>query len=370
MNFTLPELGELFGPSDSDLLLTLIWILPLFIFVMYGQRIQLSVTSRELQKNIKKLSTMRSKSRSHLVSYAQSISDDCNPKNVAMLADYFTISPISLDPAGLVPKIQHIVRSKDDAIRAKILDILPNANDVQISQIQTIAELAATLQIVHKTVNHLFLTAKKQHNYPLILPLQMVLPTIMEEASAMYDAIDALKLGQPIGDSIGPLVAATLMDGNERITSMRETDMCRMDIDGRKVCVIKARGPMSTVGRIANTLDFAVSEYGKPDAIITIDAAKKLEGEDSGEIAAGFGVAMGGIGTERFQIEETAARLGIITHAVVVKQSVKESLTLMSKEIADRTDDACNRTKQALFDAVPKGGMAIIIGVGNTSGVP
>ena len=132
----------------------------------------------------------------------------------------------------------------------------------------------------------------------------------------------------------------------------------------------KARGPMSSVGRIADAIDFAVSEYGKPNAIITIDAAKKLEGEDSGEIVAGFGVAMGGIGAERFQIEETATNLGILTHAVVVKQSVKEALTLMTKEIADKVDDAYERTKEILHDAVPKGGSAIIVGVGNTSGVP
>ena len=47
---------------------------------------------------------------------------------------------------------------------------------------------------------------------------------------------------------------------------------------------------------------------------------------------------MGGIGAERFQIEETATNLGILTHAVVVKQSVKEALTLIymmiTKELA------------------------------------
>ncbi len=370
MNFTLPYLDEFFGPSDSELLLTLIWILPLFIFVLYGQRIQLAVTSREIKKNIVKLSDMRNESRQQLVKYAQSVSDKCDPKDAAMLSDYFTVFPIDIDPAGLVPKIRHLVRSKENAIRAKTLDILPSADELQISRVLTLAEITATLQMIHKMVNHLFLTAKKQHNYPLILPLQMVLPTIIEEADAMRKALDAFELGQPIGDSIGPLVAAKMMDTHTRITSQKETDMCKIDVDGRSVCIIKARGPMSTVGRIADAIDFAVSEYGKPDAIITVDAAKKLEGEDSGEIASGFGVAMGGIGTERFQIEETATNLGIITYAVVIKQSIKESLTLMTKEIADKVDDAYARTKDTLHDAVPKGGSAIIIGVGNTTGVP
>jgi len=42
-------------------------------------------------------------------------------------------------------------------------------------------------------VRQLFLTAKKQNNYPLILPLQMLLPFIMEQAEALKDAIPALK---------------------------------------------------------------------------------------------------------------------------------------------------------------------------------
>ena len=42
----------------------------------------------------------------------------------------------------------------------------------------------------------------------------------------------------------------------------------------------------------------------------------------------------------------------------------------LTKEIADKVDDAYERTKEILHDAVPKGGSAIIVGVGNTSGVP
>ena len=36
--------------------------------------------------------------------------------------------------------------------------------------------------------------------------------------------------------------------------------------------------------------------------IITIDAALKLEGEDTGEVAEGIGAAIGGPGIERYKI--------------------------------------------------------------------
>ena len=62
-----------------------------------------------------------------------------------------------------------------------------------------------------------------------------------------------------------------------------------------------------------------------------IDAALKMEGEDSATVSQGFGAAIGGIGTDRFQIEEVATKHNIPVFAIVIKQSVKEAITLDDK---------------------------------------
>ncbi len=41
--------------DDTNPLMMLIWIIPIVIFVFYGQQIQLLVTSGEIKKAIKKL---------------------------------------------------------------------------------------------------------------------------------------------------------------------------------------------------------------------------------------------------------------------------------------------------------------------------
>jgi Uncharacterized protein conserved in archaea len=64
-----------------------------------------------------------------------------------------------------------------------------------------------------------------------------------------------------------------------------------------------------------------------------VDAALKMEGEDSASVARGFGAAIGGIGTEKFQIEEIATINQIPVFSIIVKQSVKEAITLMSKKL-------------------------------------
>jgi hypothetical protein len=95
-----------------------------------------------------------------------------------------------------------------------------------------------------------------------------------------------------------------------------------------------------------------------------------MEGENSASIAQGFGAAIGGIGTERFQIEAVATINKIPIFSIVVKQSVKEAITLMTKEIADTAEDVRIQVHEMIRENTKAGQSVVIIGVGNTSGVP
>ena len=101
-----------------------------------------------------------------------------------------------------------------------------------------------------------------------------------------------------------------------------------------------------------------------------IDAALKMEGEDSASVAQGFGAAIGGIGTEKFQIEAVATEKQIPIFSIVVKQSVKEAITLMTKEIADQADDVRLQVYEMIKENTKEGQSVVVIGVGNTIGVP
>ncbi|MGI0060634.1 MAG: DUF1512 family protein, partial [Nitrosotalea sp.] len=129
-----------------------------------------------------------------------------------------------------------------------------------------------------------------------------------------------------------------------------------------------AEGPAATVGRPADTLEKTISE-NKPDIIVMVDAALKLEGEETGSVAQGFGAAIGGVGTERFQIEEIATKYNIPIYAIVVKQSIKEAITLMKKEIADSSEKVLSQVYDIIRENTAQGQSALVIGVGNTLGV-
>jgi len=372
MDFSnLDILDEFFGTGgDSNPFMMLIWFLPIILFVFYGQRIQLIITSREIKKKMSELEQFRNDSRNELINYIkQKLSPSGDPtQKLDRFFAYFTIMPVDIDPNGIIPKIHHLVRSREDTTRKQVKSMFSEINTLEITKVQNLLEIVTTLQLLHKVVRHLFLTAKKQNNYPLILPLQMMLPFIMEQAEALKDAIPAFKQVQPIGDGIGPLVVGGMMLDAKKQNAEFETVYSESEFDGRKLILLKAEGPYATVGRPGEATESIVEKL-KPDVIIMIDAALKLEGEDSGSVAQGFGAAIGGIGTDRFKIEAIAVKYDIPIFAIVVRQSVKEAITLMTKEISDQAENVKSQVYETITDNSNPNQTVLVIGVGNTLGV-
>ena len=372
MDFSnLDILNEFFGTGgDSNPFMMLIWFLPIILFVFYGQRIQLIITSRDIKKDMAKLEQFRNDSRNELIDYVkQKLSPNGDPtQKLDRFFDYFTIMPVDIDPNGIIPKIHHLVRSREDTTRKQVKSMFSEINTLEVTKVQNLLEIVTTLQLLHKVVRHLFLTAKKQNNYPLILPLQMLLPFIMEQAEALKDAIPAFKKGQPIGDGIGPLVVGGMMLDTKKQNAEFETVYSESEFDGRKLILLKAEGPYATVGRPGEATESIVEKL-KPDVIIMIDAALKLEGEDSGSVAQGFGAAIGGIGIDRFKIEAIATKHDIPIFAIVVRQSVKEAITLMKKEISDQAENVKSQVYEMITDNSNPNQTVLVIGVGNTLGV-
>ncbi len=71
MDFSdLDVLDEFFGMGDdSNPFMMLIWMLPIILFVFYGQRIQLIITSRDIKKRMSELEQFRNDSRDELINY-------------------------------------------------------------------------------------------------------------------------------------------------------------------------------------------------------------------------------------------------------------------------------------------------------------
>jgi len=224
--------------------------------------------------------------------------------------------------------------------------------------------------LIYKVVRHFYILGKRTTSLYVLVQLQMIMPIILQEADALMNAIDAVKQAQPLGDGIGAMVIAKMTLDREKKVIAKDTVLAEAEFKGRSLYLIKAEGPAGNVGQPGTAIEKLVSEMGlKANSIIMIDAALKLEGEKTGDIAEGIGAAIGGIGVDRFKIEEVASKSGIPLYAVVIKQSIIDAISVMKKEIAETVDKVSNIIHRIIEEKTSEGDRVIVVGVGNTLGI-
>ncbi len=367
------QLNPLFptGNDPNSWWMYLVWILPTFIIMMYFQRIQMWMVGRDVARSVTKLKNMREQARKEVLEYAKSISPNVDQtERVDKFLEYFTIMPVDIDPSGVMKKLQHIMRIRDDRVKAEVKAMAPNMDIVSASKMENILEAATVLHLIYKVVRHFYLMGKKTASMFFIIQLQMIMPILLQEAEALNKAIGTFKAGQPIGDGIGPMIVGKMMLNKEKKTVAKETVVSEDQYSGRTLYLMKAEGPAGSVGEPGTAVEKLIDEMGvKINSVIMIDAALKLEGEKTGELAEGVGAAIGGIGVDRFQIEEVATKHGIPVYAIIVKQSVLDAITVMKKEIAESIEKVTKSVFNVIDEKTKEGDSVLIIGVGNTLGV-
>ncbi|MDE1858349.1 MAG: DUF1512 domain-containing protein [Thaumarchaeota archaeon] len=338
----------------------------------FGTRLQSYFAINEISRGLNKLRVMKDKARKDAIDYLVNVGKaQADPtQRVDQFLDYVTIMPVDIDPSGLVGKIDHVVTTNNDRVRAEVGSLLNQNNPVTVSISENLLEVATSLNQIHKIVRHFYLLGKKTNSYFTLVQLQMLMPMIIQEADALLNATDSFRMGEPVGDGIGPVVVSRFMAGKEKRVIAKDTVMAITEYKGRKLYVLKADGPMAYVGQPGVAIQKIVSEMGvKPSAIVMIDAALKLEGEKTGEIAEGVGAAIGGIGVEKFQIEEAATKAKVPLYAILVKQSILEAITVMRKEIAEAADKVAEVLNRVIEEKTKEGDEVVVAGIGNTLGV-
>ncbi len=367
----LPSLFGSGGDSISSILSMLFYVV-FIVFLFYGQRIQMYVMIREVEGSLYKLKYIKEEGRKITIETIKEIGKpQTDPSaRVDRYLEYFTISPQSMDPAGIVYKLDHILDVRDTRLKDEVKIMAPESDEVQINNLENTLEAAMALNYIYKVVRHFYIQGKKTLSLYVIMQLQMILPLVMKEAEAYASALKAFADGQPIGDGVGPLVAAKLMHGYETRKVPKDCVVASVPIEGRTALIIKAEGPGGNVGKPGEAVQAVIEENkGKLASVIMIDAGLKLEGEGVGEVAEGIGAAIGGPGVDQFKIEEAVVKHKIPLNAVIVKEDIGDAVSPMRKEIADSVDTVIERVKNVILERTKEGDKVIIVGVGNTIGV-
>ena len=237
------QLGGLFGPAATDPnnnnpLTYIIWFAPIVILMMYGQKFQSWMILGDISKSLAKLKNMKEKARNEAIEYIRSYTSSTTDQTdrIDKFLEYFTIMPVNLDPTGIIEKLDHIMRTRDDRIKGEIRKLVnTEINEIQSTRIENILEAATALNIIYKIVRHFYLMGKRTTSMFVLVQLQMVMPLLLQEAEALESGIGAFRKGQPIGDGIGPMVVGKMMVGKNKKIIAQDTVVTQSEYMDRKV---------------------------------------------------------------------------------------------------------------------------------------
>jgi len=362
------------GIDEYTAILSLLFYIFIIMYFFFGQNIQAQRMLISISSALNKIKSTRDWGRNALISFIKESGTKAHDINVDRMVDemleYFTVMPVDLDPFGIVKKIERVLNIRETRVRDEIERIFPPDSRMKVSITENLLGVVSALNFYYKIVRHYYLLGKRTSNYFLLAQLQVVMPMIMQEVEALYNAIDAIRNGYPLGDGVGCMVAGKFMVDHEKRYVAKDVVFTQLEYKNRKIFVVKAEGPYGNVRNLGNAIEFMITNYGiNPALMITIDAALKYEGEKTGEIAEGVGVAIGGIGVDRYKIEEIAAKRNILLYAIVIKESLAEVISAMSKEVAEKVQQVVDRVYRVIEERTKEGESAVVIGVGNTLGV-
>jgi len=359
------------GTDLTNFAYIILYAVSFLVVFVYQAKIQIYIAMRKVGGSLRKLEGMKEESRAKLREELGKYGGDpaTIKGEVEKLMTSVMIEPVSIDPKGIVFKLDRILRTYEDYFKSRVASLTPNADRTTRQNLSNLVEVGMSLDFLYRYVRHLYTSAKKDHDMMSTFMLQLNLPQLMETADAYYSSIGSFTRGETIGDGLGPLVASKVIASSPVKLVEEETVFSETNFDDRKVIVVRAEGPGGTVGRPGEAIEKLLHLYPDVSMVVTVDAALKLEGEKSGEIAEGIGAAIGGPGVDRFRIEETATKNNVPMYAVVVKMSEKEAITAMKDDVRNAADAVVARLKKLLEDKTKPNATVLLAGVGNTIGI-
>ncbi|MCE4625954.1 MAG: DUF1512 domain-containing protein [Desulfurococcales archaeon] len=357
----------------SQLLFLLLFV---FLFLGGNQRVQIYLWTNDIKAKLGIIDNMRREAEKKTLDFMLKNKAQDAKKLLEKIKNFFVISPVELEPTDIIRRLEHLILERTREFREEFKRHMPEADEVTRSKAETAAEITAVIDFIHRYVRHLLLTGLKTKNWILIMQLQLVMPQIMQITETYLKALNDFLTGAPIGDSAGPMVALRLAGYDtpwKIVGEDKDTVAAEVDLEGRRLILVKAKGPESNVGRPGYATKLIVEELiekgVKPSMIITVDAALKLEGEETGIVAEGIGAAIGDIGPEKIKFERSAAHKGIPLKAVIIKMGLEEAILTMRKPIADAIDKAVEKVKEIILKDTQPGDTVVVVGVGNSIGV-
>ncbi len=353
------------GGGEGGFLQMLLSFLMLIAFFIFFPRIMLFQIMYKMRKSVDKLEENATEAEELFFDSVTTNPTGDMRDDMDAMKNMVVSPPTGIDPNGLVHKLESILDFSEDKMERFVHDMAgEDMGEEQKANVTMGFKGVYGSQQIYVMVRHFKELIEDTKNFQLGGMMQMMLPLYEEIAESQKAATEAFVNGVPIGDSVGPMIAASFME-NEPEEAAEDVIYTEETYEDKDLLVLKSNGPGSRLGKYGDAIDDLVENHdiGK---IIFVDAGMRFEGEDTGKVVDGTGVLMGGPGVEKFKIEEIASEHNIPLEGFVVKQSGPQASRPMHSKIYDAVPNAIERIEDEIVDT---DGTVLLVGVGNTVGI-
>ncbi len=362
---------QFFG-GGGDWLSQILWFFMFFIFILIYPRMMIYQVVTKIEKNLNELEKVADKGKNKILKKISKRPNKELKDKLTNFMEFFVAVPVSMDPYGIVNKVHKVIKHAEERELGFVKEIAPNLSKEERKDISAAIQHNAGLYQIVKIIRHYLEIIKKYKILQIAMIIQMQLPLIKKIADALKKSVDAFVENAPIGDGIGPMVIASMIPGNKKVTEMEEEQFAyaKLKVEGKTVILSKALGPGTTIGYPGKFVE-KICRKQKIDRIITVDAAGALEGEKDGLVMEGVGVGKRGnevIAYHGFQIEEVALKKNITLDSIGIKEVGENAIYPMKEDIYKSLPSVVEKLKE-LIKRGPKKEKILVVGFGNTSGI-
>ncbi|TMI67823.1 DUF1512 domain-containing protein [Candidatus Bathyarchaeota archaeon] len=160
---------------DVSSIIQLAYFGSFIVLMFYGQRIQVSMMLVGVKRNLGKLERLRKAAHDSVLSSALRFKGDQKAveSRIDRLTGSFAIQPVSMDPSGIVGKLEHVLDTYDDNLRTEVKSIATGATDAEVNTLSNQMEISIGADQMYRVVRHFYLLARKQGGILALYQLQM-----------------------------------------------------------------------------------------------------------------------------------------------------------------------------------------------------
>ena len=100
-----------------------------------------------------------------------------------------------MDPAGIVDKMDHFLKTNKHIYEAEVKALAPNATPTERNNLENLIEVSQALNIFYKIIRHFYLLGKKTMNIYVIMQVHMILPQLVQMVEAYSFGHSGLRAG-------------------------------------------------------------------------------------------------------------------------------------------------------------------------------